>query len=65
MDEAGVLLSDGKQAIHCSKIVYLTLTRVYTWNLIFEVACVLVESSWCVISFLTSSPLHFIFGILF
>lgn len=66
MDEAVVLLSDGKQDILCSKIAYLTLSRVHTWNLTFEVACVLVESSWCVISLPTSSLLYFFFfGILF
>lgn len=65
MDAAGVLLSDGKQAILYSEMVYLTLSRVHTWNLIFEVACVLAESSWCVVSPPTSSPLHFFFGILF
>lgn len=33
--------------------------------LIFKVACVLVESSWCVVSPPTFSSLHFFFGILF
>lgn len=34
---AGVLLSGGKQVILCSETVWLTLSRVHAWNLIFRV----------------------------